>query len=152
MIYGLFNTREQADLAIEAVQSESHDGIHALVHEGYLRGEDMQMGATSALRGAILGGIVVGCTAALVGGLLVPSGVLTFGWREFFFLAIAGTTFGVTAGAVAGASEPRRKLKTLAKQLKEGKVLVTLDADDGLPTATILELFSENGAVEAMAA
>lgn len=153
MIYGVFDTRAQADSAIDAVETETGcNGLNALVHEGHLRDEDVQMGGTDALRGAVLGAVVVGCVAALIGGvLLVPGANLSIGWTEFLFMAVAGTIMGVTAGAVAGASEPRKELLALARRLEEGKVLVTMEADE-IPTATIVELFSKNGAVEVKAA
>jgi hypothetical protein len=153
MIYGVFNTRAQADSAIDAVASETgNEGVNALVHEGHLRDEDVQMGGTDALRGAISGALVVGCIAALIGGLLlIPGANLSIGWSEFVFMAVAGTIMGVTAGAVAGASEPRAELVEIAKRLHEGKVLVTMEADE-IPTATVVELFSKNGAVEVKAA
>jgi hypothetical protein len=153
MIYGVFDTRAQADSAIEAVEATSgSEGVNALVHEEYLRDEDVQMGGTDALRGAVLGAVVVGCVAALVGGLLlIPSANLSIGWSEFVFMAVAGTIMGVTAGAVAGASEPRKEIVALAKRLEEGKVLVTMEADE-IPTATVVELFSKHGASEVQAA
>ncbi len=153
MIYGVFNTRAQADSAIQAIASEAgQEGVNALVHEGHLRDEDVQMGGTDALKGAVLGALAVGVIAALIGGLLlIPGANLSIGWSEFVFMAVAGTIMGVTAGAVAGASEPRAELAEIAKRLHEGKVLVTMDADE-IPTATVVELFSKNGAVEVKAA
>jgi hypothetical protein len=153
MIYGVFCTRDQAELAIQAVEGEvGHDGLNALVHEGHLRDEDVQMGATDALKGAIKGALLVGIAAALIGGVLLFPGVnLTFGWTEFVFMATGGTIMGVTAGAVAGASEPRKELLAMAQSLAEGKVLVTM-ANDELPAATIIELFAQNGAVDVAAA
>ncbi len=153
MIYGVFSTRNQAEQAIEAVEGEvGHDGLNALVHEGHMRDEDVQMGATDALKGAITGALLVGCVAALLGGiLLIPGANLSIGWTEFLFMAIGGTIMGVTAGAVAGASEPRKELIAMARRLEEGKVLVTM-ANDEIPAATIVELFNQHGAVEAKAA
>jgi hypothetical protein len=153
MIYGVFNTRDQADSAIQAIALEAgEEGVNAHVHEGHLRDEDVQMGGTDALRGAILGAVMVGCVAALIGGLLlIPSTNLSIGWSEFFFMAVAGTVMGVTAGAVAGASEPRAELAAIAERLHEGKVLVTMEADE-IPIATIVELFTKNGADEIKAA
>lgn len=153
MIYGVFNTRAQAEEAIQAIEHEvGHDGLNALVHEGRMRDEDVQMGGTDALGGAIKGALVVGCVAALIGGiLLTPGANLSVGWSEFLFMAVGGTIMGVTAGAVAGASEPRKELIAMARRLEEGKVLVTM-ATDEIPTATIVELFNDNGAVEAKAA
>jgi hypothetical protein len=153
MIYGVFSTRDQAEKAIEAVEGEiGHDGLNALVPEGHMRDEDVQMGATDALKGAITGALVVGLIAALIGGvLLVPGANLSIGWTEFWFMAIGGTIMGVTAGAVAGASEPRKELLAMAQRLEQGNVLVTM-ANDELPAATIVELFAANGAVEVKAA
>lgn len=112
----------------------------------------MQWGGTDALRGALLGAGVVGIVGALIGGfLLIPGANLSIGWSEFFFMGVAGTIMGVTAGAVAGASEPRAELVALAKRLHEGKVLVTMEANE-IPVATVIELFSKNGAVEVKAA
>ena len=153
MIYGVFNTRTEAEQAIEAIEEQvGHDGLNALVHEGHMRDEDVQMGGTDALKGAIKGALVVGCVAAVIGGiLLIPGSNLSVGWSEFFFMATGGTIMGVTAGAVAGASEPRKELIAMARRLEEGKVLVTM-ATDEIPTATIVELFKNHGAVEAQAA
>ena len=153
MIYGVFDTRAQAERAIEAVEEQvGHDGLNALVHEGQMRDEDVQMGGTDAVKGAVKGALVVGCVAALIGGvLLIPGTNMSVGWTEFLFMAIGGTIMGVTAGAVAGASEPRKELVAMARRLEEGKVLVTM-ANDEIPTATIVELFEKAGAVEARAA
>ncbi|MFO7563865.1 MAG: hypothetical protein R6X02_14560 [Enhygromyxa sp.] len=153
MIYGVFNTRAQAEQAIEAVEDEvGRDGLNALVHEGHMRDEDVQMGGTDALKGAIMGALVVGFIAAVIGGiLLIPSANLSIGWSEFVFMAVGGTIMGVTAGAVAGASEPRKELAAMAQRLHEGKVLVTM-ASDEIPTATIVELFQNHGALDVKAA
>lgn len=153
IIYGVFDTRAQAEEAIEAVEGEiGHDGLNALVHEGHMRDEDVQMGATDALKGAVTGALVVGIVAAIIGGaLLVPGANLSVGWTEWLFMAIGGTIMGVTAGAVAGASEPRKELVAMAERLSEGKVLVTM-ANDEIPAATIVELFQTHGAVEVKAA
>ena len=153
MIYGVFDTRAQAEAAIHAIETQTeNEGINALVHEQYLRDEDVQMGGTDALRGAILGAVVVGVLASLIGGLfLAPGANLSVGWTEFLFIAGAGTIMGITAGAVAGASEPRKELLALAQRLKEGKVLVTMDADE-IPADAVVSLLTENGALEVKAA
>jgi hypothetical protein len=153
MIYGVFNNRAQAESAIEAIEGElGSTGVNALVHEGHMRDEDVQMGGTDALKGALTGALVVGCIAALIGGiLLIPAANLSIGWSEFVFLAIGGTIMGITAGAVAGASEPRKELIAMAQRLDEGKVLVTMETDE-LPSATVIELFTNHGALEVRAA
>jgi hypothetical protein len=153
MIYGIFNTRTQAESAIDAVEGASGNaGSNALIHADHLRLEDVQMGGTDALKGAIAGALLVGCIAAVLGGvLLIPGADLSIGCTEFLFMAIGGTIMGVTAGAVAGASEPRKELLAMAERLQEGKILVTM-ATDTIPTATIIELFTTHGAVDVKAA
>jgi hypothetical protein len=152
IIFGVFETRAAADSAIEAIEHELGGEIAAVVHEEYLRDDDVQMSGTRALRGAVMGALVVGVLGALIGGLLlIPGANLSIGWTEFAFLGMAGSVMGVTAGAVAGASESREEIRTMASRLEQGKVLVTLDRHD-VPSATILELFTANGAVEVKAA
>jgi len=152
VIYGLFDTRNAAEDAIEAIEAQTgNEGTDALVHEGHLRDEDVQMGGTDALKGAILGATVVGIVAAFIGALiLVPTANLSIGWSEWVFMALGGTIMGITAGAVAGASEPRKELIAMARRLDEGKVLVTMASD--LDPATITEVFGQHGAVEVRAA
>ena len=152
-IYGVFDNRKQADEAIEALEAATgHHGVNAFVHEGHMRDEDVQMSATLALKGAIAGALLVGCVGALIGGLLlVPAANLSVGWVEFVFITIAGTVMGVTAGAVAGASEPTSELLAVSEVLEQGKVLVTAETDE-LPSATVIELMTRNGASQAKAA
>ena len=152
VIYGVFETRDEADEAIEAIECEvGHEGVNALVHEGHMRDEDVQMGATDALKGAVTGAIVVGVIAAVIGGvLLVPNSGLSIGWTEYIFMAMGGTIMGITAGAVAGASEPREELLAMAKRLEDGKILVTMDTK--LAPALAVALFSQHGALEVRAA
>ena len=152
VIYGLFDNRNAAEEAIDAIEVETgHEGVNALVHEGHLRDEDVQMGATDALKGAILGATVVGIVAAFIGGLiLIPSANLSIGWSEWVFMALGGTIMGITAGAVAGASEPKKELIAMARHLDEGKVVVTMASD--IDMATIAETFGRYGALEVRAA
>jgi len=154
IIFGVFENRAAAESAIEAIERQTGSELAAVVHEEHLRDDDVQMSGTDALKGALMGAAVVGVLGALIGGLLlIPAADLSIGWSEFAFLGLAGSVMGVTAGAVAGASESREEIRKMAAQLEQGKVLVTLGTDDeNLPQAKIFELFTANGAVEVKAA
>ena len=153
MIYGVFETRNQADEAIEAIEEATgHHGVNALIHEGHMRDEDIQMSGTLALKGAVAGAVVVGCAGALIGALLLlPNAGMNVGWAEFVFMAVAGTIMGVTAGAVAGASEPNSELLAVSEVLDQGKVLVTAESD-AIPAAAVVMLMTKHGATKARAA
>ncbi len=152
IIFGVFENREAAESAINAVEREVGAELGAVVHEEYLRDDDVQMSGTDALKGALMGAGVVGLFGALIGGLLlIPAADVSIGWTEFVFLGMAGSIMGVTAGAVAGASESREEIRRLAERLEQRKVLVTFNGAD-LPSATIINLFTANGAVEVKAA
>jgi hypothetical protein len=153
IIFGVFENRAAADAALEVVSREAGpQGINAFIHEEHLRDEDVQMTGTEALKGALKGAALVGISGAIIGGLiLLPAAGLDVGWTEWVFLAVAGTIFGVTAGAVAGASESREEIRAMAKRLEQGNVLVTMEASE-MPAATIVSLFAANGALEVKAA
>lgn len=153
IIFGVFSDRERADAAVAAVEAEAGpQGINAFVHEESLRDEDVQMRGTDAMRGALMGAGMVGVLGAVVGCLLlIPAADLSIGWTEWFILMFAGSLFGITAGAVAGASEARAEIRAMARKLEQGNVLVTMEATE-MPAATIVELLVANGASEAKAA
>lgn len=152
IIFGVFENRAQADAAVEELTRETAGDVNAVVHDDHFRDEDVQMSGTDALKGAIKGALLVGISGALIGGLMmIPAADLSIGWTEWLFLALAGTIFGVTAGAVAGASESREEIRAMASKLEAGNVLVTMEADD-MPAATIVDLLAAKGALEVKAA
>lgn len=84
--------------------------------------EDVQVGGSEALQGAIKGGLVVGLVGALVATFVIwPYAGFDFGLSGFLIMALAGSVFGVVAGAVAGASESKSE---------HGKTLVTVETSD----------------------
>lgn len=147
LFYGLFGSRKAAERAIEALSHETGgEGINAVLHEGHLDGENLQMGGTDVRRSAALGAVVVGCLAAGIGVLLLTPRIgLGLGWFEFMLIAIAGTIMGVTAGALAGSSEPGPELRPLVEKLGPTDVLVTIETGAASEEA-VCDLLRANGA------
>jgi hypothetical protein len=152
IIFGVFENRAQADAAVEELTRQTEGSVNAVVHQDHFRDEDVQMSGTDALKGAVKGALLVGIAGAIIGSLMmIPAADLSIGWTEWVFLGFAGTIFGVTAGAVAGASESREEIRAMASKLEAGNVLVTMEADD-TPAATIVDLLAAKGALEVKAA
>ena len=151
IIFGIFDKCEQAESAIETIEARAEGEVNAVIHHGRLRDEDVQMGATDLIAGATLGAVVVGVLGATLGVLLTQAAGLSLGWVEWVFIGAAGTIMGITAGAVAGASEPQRELKAMGDRLADGQVLVTIDTAD-VPSTRALEMFRTAGALEVQAA
>lgn len=155
IVFGVFEDQQAADQAITAVEQEfGSRELSAFVHTDGLRDEDIQMRGTSALRGAINGALLVGIAGAVIGGLiLIPNAELSVGWTEWVFMSIGGTIFGVTAGAVAGASESRDEIRTMANAMDEGQVLVTMEVSSEFSgTQAILDFMTRHGALEVQTA
>lgn len=152
-IYGVFEDRAEAEAAIDRVDAlHQGSGVEAVVHEGHLRDDEIQMGGTQGLRGMIAGGIVSGVFGAIIAALfLAPAHEMAFGMSEFMLVMLGGTIFGITAGGVAGASEAKQEVSVLSEQVRNGKVLVTFQVPRE-DSAVVTRLLGESGAFLARAA
>jgi ABC-type nickel/cobalt efflux system permease component RcnA len=154
IVYGLFDNKKHADQAVEFVQKRNeHVDINAFVHTDHLRDEDVQFSGTLAVKWAAFGGLMVGlCNALIAALILVPQAGMTLSTFEFGLLFAAGSLFGIVAGAVAGASESRREIKTMAEKLHDGAALVTVELQEGSPLRVVSQLEDQEGALQARAA
>lgn len=152
-VYGVFEDRAGAEAAIDRVDAlHAGAGVEAVVHEGHLRDDEIQMGGTQGLRGMIAGGVVSGLFGAIIAALfLAPAHDMAFGASEFLLVMLGGTIFGITAGGVAGASEAKSEVAALGEQVRLGKVLVTLQVPRE-DSAIVTRLLGESGASTARAA
>lgn len=150
----LFNNRVQAHAAIRALQAEGFatDKIGLLGKDGRatgLKGDPLaarweEGTAIGAGAGAATG---AGLTLAVLTGLIPPLGPVVAGGALVALLAGAGAgaTIGTILGGVAGAAIPEDDYEYYANELREGKSMVTVEADDRAEIAeTILR---DNGGV-----
>jgi hypothetical protein len=154
VVYGVFRDDEAAGEALGRLHADArYRDIDAVVHAGYVREEDVQLGGTHALSGMIIGGLVVGLVGAFFAFFFVwPMAGYWFGLPEALLVVVAGSIFGVVAGGVAGASECKSSIREGARKVTGGgPVMLTaeLDRDD---VADVVELLRAGGASDVRAA
>jgi hypothetical protein len=153
VVYGVFRNDGSADEALGRLHADArYREIDAVVHQGRVREEDVQLGGTQALSGMLLGGLAVGGIGAFFAYFFIwPMAGHWFGLSEALLVVLAGSIFGVVAGGVAGASECKASIREGARKVGEGHVMLTaeLDRDD---VAEVVELLREGGAADVHAA
>jgi hypothetical protein len=154
VVYGVFRDDVSAGEALDRLHAEPrYRQIDAVVHQGHVREEDIQLGGTHALSGMLLGGVVVGSIGAVFAYFFVwPMAGYWFGLPEALLVGLAGSLFGAVAGGVAGASECKGSIREGARKVTgEGQVMVTaeLDRDD---VAEVVELMRAGGSCDVHAA
>jgi hypothetical protein len=146
VVYGVFDNRASADAAVERVDLPARHW-NAFVHDDFVREEDVQFAGTEALRGAILGGLVVGIGGALAAVLFIwPMDGWTGAWGAGALMAMAGSLFGVVAGGVAGASECKSPIRDeVGYAEKRGKVVVTCEVDHARDADRVISILEAGG-------
>ncbi len=140
-----------AEVADEALRDAQHcvggdQPFEGHIHGDHLREEGVPLPGTHALRGAILGGLIVGISSAVIGGLIIwPANGYWFGIEAVFAMFVGGLIFGVVAGAVAGASEAKATIRDQAKRLGVGEVILTCEIDDAADVSRVEDLFRASG-------
>jgi hypothetical protein len=153
VVYGVFRDEMSAGEALERLHADArYREIGAVVHEGHVREEDIQLGGTHALSGMIIGGLLVGLLGAFFAYFFVwPMAGYWFGWPEALLVVLAGSIFGVVGGGVAGASECKASIREGARRVGQGGVLVTAELDRE-NVADVVELMRAGGAADVHAA
>ena len=153
VVYGVFDNRESADAAVERLEVRTQD-CTAVVHDDHVREEDVQLGGTEALRGALLGGLVVGLAGAFVAVFLIwPMHGWDSVWAPGLLMMMAGSLFGVVAGGVAGASEAKTSIRDeAAYAARRGKVMVTCELEHGRDSDRVIERLEASGGEHVRAA
>lgn len=156
IVYGLFDDQQSAERALQSAKdslAQVHHAVDGVVHTGHLREEDVQIGGSDALKGGIMGGLVVGIGGALIATFAIwPFAGYFFGLETLVFMVVAGSLFGVVAGAVAGASECKEAIRGTAREVRRGRSLVTLDVEHRADVARLRESLSASGGTQVKAA
>lgn len=164
VVVGVFNTREQAHQAVEALHRSgfSDDQVSMVMHHkedktveitdldaakaAQVTGENK--GGEGAAIGAVAGGLGGGAVALALGTIPGIGPILTLGTAAaagifgamFGIGAVAGAATGGIVGALVGMDIPEEEARHFEAELKAGRVLVGVKSPDRLDeAASILE-------------
>jgi hypothetical protein len=152
VVYGVFDNQAQADRALADTGASQTPG--AVMLEGHFRDEELQIGATQALSGAIIMGLTVGITGAFIAwAFLWPAAGVPLSAWAMLPMALMGALFGVVAGGVAGAAEGKHCVRELAPEVdRRGRVVVTCEIEDNHDAELVRAAFERSGASRVAAA
>ncbi len=153
VVYGIFDDRAAAEAAVESIDLPVERWT-AFVHGDPVREEDVQLGCTQMVRGAVVGGLVVGVLGALAAVFFIwPSHGWHGAWLAGLTMTFSGTLFGVVAGGVAGAAECKDTIRDeVGYATRHGKVIVTAELERGGDSERVIEAFEARGAEHVHAA
>lgn len=145
IVYGVFDNGAQAEQAL--AECEISEPVGAQIQEGHWRDEDVQIGASQALWSSMVMGLGVGVAGALFAwAFLWPAFGIPLPWHAMLPFALSASTFGIVAGAVAGASECKTNLRALAPEVEhKHRVVVTCEVDKAGDAAKIKDAFERGG-------
>ena len=165
-VVGVFNTREQAHQAVEALHRAgfSDNQVTMVMHHkddktvevtdldaakaAQVTGENK--GGEGAAIGAVAGGLGAGAVALALGTIPGIGPVLSMGTATatalfgtmFGIGAVAGAATGGIVGALVGMDIPEEEARHYEAELKAGRVLVGVKSDDRLDeAASILDQY-----------
>lgn len=138
-ISGLFDTREQAEAAVDALGEAgvNSDNI-SLVRPGH---DDDDDGLEGAAVGATVGGVLGALAAFAIPGI---GPVVGAGWLA---AALAGAAAGGLIGALADAGIDEEDAHVYAEGIRRGNTLVTARVDEAQVDATTA-ILNQSGSVD----
>jgi hypothetical protein len=133
LVCALFDDEPHAAKAIDSLVNGgvSEKVVSVVMHQGEVTHEDLGLAAEQSGKRMAQGAALGTTIGAVLGGLLAgPAGVLVGG--PIASVLVGGATgglYGTLAGAITGRDGEKPVLEELARELKSGKVLVTLDIE-----------------------
>lgn len=152
IVYGVFDNKAQAVRALADCDTSEPTG--ALFQEGHWRDEEVQIGASRAMRGATVTGLCVGLVGAFFAWVFLwPAAGVPLPAYAMIPMAFAGSVFGIVAGAVGGASECKTELRALASEVEQKhRVVVTCEVGNARDAERIRDAFERGGGEHVRAA
>jgi hypothetical protein len=142
---GVFDDRSDAELAAQDLRAKGFTddqiGYAWRDDEGKTRTEGNksgEMAASGAGTGAVLGGLIGAGAALLIPGIgpVVSGGLLATALAGGATGAVVGGVSGGIAGALVGMGIPEDEANYYGEQVKEGRTLMTVKADERFADAS----------------
>ena len=143
---GVFDDRRDAELAAQDLRqkgfTDEQIGFAWLDDKGKTQHTDGnkagEMAASGVGTGAVLGGLIGAAAALLIPGIgpVVSGGLLATALAGGATGAVVGGVSGGITGALVGMGLPEDEAKFYGEQVKDGRVLVTVKADDRFADAS----------------
>lgn len=141
LVYGLFDDHDTAQRALDDLLEHGvpEDVLDLTMHEQEFVEGDFTGPATKSRRFGVIGGLATAVVGAILGGVFAGGVGAALG-------ALSGGLLGTIVSSLAGADDAKKPLGDLVKEIREGKVLLTVDLTNhkvGLDCERFLE---EHGA------
>ncbi|GAB6181707.1 membrane protein [Desulfotomaculum defluvii] len=136
-ITGFFSSKEQAERAISELRRIGYDKDISLVAKGEEKRQDGSMTSNFTGGDGVGDGAASGATIGGLAGLALGAGALAIpGFGPLVAAGpiaamLSGAATGGIAGGLADYGIPAEKGREFEQRIREGKMLVTVKADDG---------------------
>ena len=164
LIGGLFETQEMANQAYQALQESgfTREQINVLVQKPRNRTiRSMNVKIQDIAKNAILGGFVIGAIGGFIGWLVGVGIIVLPGFEPAaanpnpFYTAnsiasglILGGLTGIILGVVYKLLRSQEKAEVVTRKIKQGGVLVTVNAGNSQSESRARRVIEEKGAIE----
>jgi hypothetical protein len=149
-LFAVVPDRRRALLAVNALRARGSPtaSCNVLMHHEHVRSEDLPAGETSLRQGVLVGAVIGGVLGGLLSLLLLQLGLIPgagIAWSAAL-TATAGALMGGVFGGIAGVSSPDRSLDRLERELREGKVVLSVETPDAHCLRVAEETLESEGA------
>ncbi len=146
IVFGMFTDAASAGRAAAKIE---HDcDVEGIVHTGCLRQTAVHEAGNEAVLGGIFGGLGVGLAGASIATFAVgPLAGVSLGVTGFLLMALAGSLYGVVAGAVIGSAEWRFAIRRHADRIAQGKSLVSCEGHGRAEVLLLRQSLTASGAM-----
>lgn len=152
LVTGLFEDEQRAQSAVRQLLDHGvhKDVVGVLLHGNGIEHQDVQEPGTNAGKRMVQGGAIGAGVAALLGGaVLGPLGLIGVGPLAAALFGLAGgAVYGTVAGALTGRDTDKEEIRELAREVEEGRVLVTAVVESRTSREELEELLRNHGALQ----
>ncbi|MDC0745975.1 hypothetical protein [Polyangium mundeleinium] len=134
VLFALFDNEKDAETCMHVVRALPglSEACTVLLHHDKVNRLDVPLAETGAREGVTTGALVGSAAGGLLSGLVLgPLGFIAAGpLTAALFGMLGGGAAGALGGGLAGAAEPDPVLQDVEREVKAGKVLLTVEVEN----------------------